>query len=91
MSFDEWDDAFVWRCDDCHLTVEFPARDFYSCVAELKARGWQMIRDRGIPKAAGGRTSAGAARGRPMPRCSIDRSAQGLGNEKPTRRVRNKG
>ena len=45
MSFDEYDDSFVWRCDDCRLTVEFPTGDFYACLGELKARGWRMTRD----------------------------------------------
>lgn len=46
MSFTEYEDAFSWRCDGCELTVEFEPKNFFGCVAELKARGWQFSRDR---------------------------------------------
>ena len=46
MSFEEYDDAFVWRCDGgCGLTAEFPPRNFYACKDEIKARGWRITRD----------------------------------------------
>jgi hypothetical protein len=44
MSFTEYDDAFVWRCDgkDCTKEVFFKPHDFMGCVAELRARGWSF-------------------------------------------------
>jgi hypothetical protein len=45
MTFEEFPDAFVWQCEKCGLTAEFPRNDFYACVAELRARGWQFHRD----------------------------------------------
>jgi hypothetical protein len=45
MAFEEYPDAYVWRCEKCDLTAEFPRHDFYACVAELHARGWQFSRD----------------------------------------------
>jgi hypothetical protein len=45
MSFEEYEDAYVWQCEKCGLTAEFPRHDFYACVAELKCRGWQSSRD----------------------------------------------
>ena len=49
MSFDEFEDAFVWRCDGCGLSAEFergPPGTFRACVDELKSRGWRISRDR---------------------------------------------
>lgn len=43
--FDEYPDVFVWRCDACGLSAEFPVGDFWSSLAELKARGWRITRD----------------------------------------------
>jgi hypothetical protein len=40
MAFDEYPEAFLWRCDHCGYEVAFKPHDFYACVAELKARGW---------------------------------------------------
>jgi hypothetical protein len=42
MSFEEYDDCFIWRCDErgCGREVIFPPKDFWDCVAELKSRGW---------------------------------------------------
>jgi hypothetical protein len=42
MSFEEYEDCFVWRCNgkDCGKEVVFPPTDFYGRVAELRARGW---------------------------------------------------
>jgi hypothetical protein len=45
MSFYEYDDCFVWRCDHCSRSAEFPPGNFWSCVAELKSRGWTFSRD----------------------------------------------
>jgi hypothetical protein len=45
MSFEEFPDCFVWRCNGCQLTVEFAPGNFYACVAELKSRGWLFERD----------------------------------------------
>ena len=44
MSFSEYDDAFVWRCNgkDCTKEVFFRPSDFFGCVAELRARGWSF-------------------------------------------------
>jgi Fe2+ or Zn2+ uptake regulation protein len=47
MSFEEFEDAFVWRCDDCGLVAEFPPRDFWRCKDEIKARGWRFEREEG--------------------------------------------
>jgi hypothetical protein len=35
MSFFEYDDCFVWRCngEDCAKQVVFPPTDFWDCVA----------------------------------------------------------
>jgi hypothetical protein len=49
MSFDEFEDCFVWRCDGCGLTAEFTRGQpgtFRAAVDELKARGWRISRDR---------------------------------------------
>jgi hypothetical protein len=40
MSFEEHDDCFLWRCDKCGHEALFPPKDFWDCVAELKARRW---------------------------------------------------
>ena len=45
MSFEEYEDCFVWKCNTCHKEVLFPPNDFFDCVAELKARGWTFSRD----------------------------------------------
>jgi hypothetical protein len=45
MTFREYDDCFIWRCDKCHHEAVFPPGNFWSCVAELKARRWEFIRD----------------------------------------------
>jgi hypothetical protein len=45
MSFSEYEDVFVWSCEKCDLTAQFPPNDFYGCVAEIKARGWLIERD----------------------------------------------
>jgi hypothetical protein len=45
MTFREYDDCFIWRCDKCRHEAVFPPGDFWSCVAELKARRWEFIRD----------------------------------------------
>ena len=47
MSFEEFQDCFVWRCDDCGLVVEFPPRDFWGCKDEIRARGWRFFREEG--------------------------------------------
>jgi hypothetical protein len=41
MSFEEYSDCFVWRCNgkDCGKEVFFKPHDFMGCVAELRARG----------------------------------------------------
>jgi hypothetical protein len=44
--FEETDDAFIWRCDTCGLAAEFPAHDFWRALGELKARSWQISRER---------------------------------------------
>jgi hypothetical protein len=44
MSFYEHEDCFVWQCDHCQRQAEFPPRNFYACVDELKARGWSFSR-----------------------------------------------
>ena len=45
MTFREYDDCFLWYCDKCHHQAVFPPGNFWSCVAELKARRWEFIRD----------------------------------------------
>jgi hypothetical protein len=45
MSFEEYEDCFVWQCDDCSLRAEFPPGDFWGALAELKARGWRIWRE----------------------------------------------
>ena len=40
MSFEEYPEAFLWRCDNCGYEVAFKPHDFWACVAELKARRW---------------------------------------------------
>jgi hypothetical protein len=47
MSFEEYETAFVWECDRCHLTAEFPRGSFWTAWDELKARGWRAHRDTG--------------------------------------------
>jgi len=44
MSFSEYDDCFIWRCNgkDCPKEVMFKPYDFMGCVAELRARGWSF-------------------------------------------------
>jgi len=37
VSFEEYPEAFLWRCDKCGYEVAFKPHDFYACVAELKA------------------------------------------------------
>jgi hypothetical protein len=44
MAFSEWEDCFVWQCDQCGHTVEFPPTDFWGCVGELKSRRWGFQR-----------------------------------------------
>jgi hypothetical protein len=45
MSFEEFDDRFIWKCDNCSLTVEFAPHSFHSCWSELRARGWRAKRE----------------------------------------------
>ena len=47
MSFEEYNDAFIWTCDEkgCDRFASFKPHDFYDCVDELKARGWSFMRD----------------------------------------------
>jgi hypothetical protein len=45
MSFDEFEDCFVWRCDRCGKSTQFPPDDFWGALRELKVRGWQFERD----------------------------------------------
>jgi hypothetical protein len=47
MSFYEYDDCFIWRCDKCPHEAVFPPGNFWSCVAELKSRRWTFIREDG--------------------------------------------
>lgn len=47
MSFEEFDDVFVWRCNGCGLSVEFPPHNFSACWSELRARGWRARREAG--------------------------------------------
>jgi hypothetical protein len=44
--FEEHEDCFVWRCENCGLRAEFPPSNFFACKDELKARGWRIWRDR---------------------------------------------
>jgi hypothetical protein len=47
LSFEEDADSFKWTCDNCGLDADFASiADFYRCVGELKARGWQFSKDR---------------------------------------------
>jgi hypothetical protein len=46
MSFYEYEDCFVWSCDRCGKSAEFPPNDFWSALAELKSRGWRVERGR---------------------------------------------
>ena len=42
MSMDEYEDAFVFRCDGCGLTAEFQRGgpgSFMACVGEIKDAG----------------------------------------------------
>ena len=45
MSFEDYDDCFLWRCDDCGKQTAFKPHDFYDCVQELKDRGWGFARE----------------------------------------------
>jgi hypothetical protein len=45
MSFSEYEDCFVWTCDKCALSAEFPATSFWAAHGELKARGWRFMRE----------------------------------------------
>ena len=45
MSFEEYEDSFVWKCDFCGRSAEFPPDDFWSALAELKSRGWRISRE----------------------------------------------
>lgn len=45
MSFQEFEDAFVWTCDRCGLRAEFPPNDFWGALAQLKSRRWEIDRD----------------------------------------------
>ena len=45
MSFSEYEECFIWRCDDCGLEAEFAPRDFMTCWGELRARGWHAKRE----------------------------------------------
>jgi len=45
MSFSEYETAFIWECDRCRLTEEFPPGNFWGAWGELKARGWRAHRD----------------------------------------------
>ena len=47
MSFEEYSDCFIWRCNgkDCRKEVVFPPDNFRDCVAELKYRRWSFYRD----------------------------------------------
>ena len=46
MSFEDWEDCFIWRCDgkDCRKEVIFAPTDFWGCVAEMKSGGWRFYR-----------------------------------------------
>jgi hypothetical protein len=45
--FVEYDDCFIWKCEQCGKEAQFAPNDFWSCVAELKSRGWGFERDEG--------------------------------------------
>ena len=45
MSFDEYDDCFVWRCDRCSQKAVFPPGNFWAGLAEIKSRGWEIDRN----------------------------------------------
>ena len=45
MSFEEWNDVFIWRCDQCGKEAIFPPSDFFERVDELKARSWSFHRN----------------------------------------------
>ena len=47
MSFEEWEDCFIWRCDECGHIAAFKPNDFWACVDELKSRGWGFSREEG--------------------------------------------
>ncbi len=42
MSFEDHEDCFLWRCDQCGKLAVFKPHDFHDCVAELRARGWSF-------------------------------------------------
>jgi hypothetical protein len=44
VSFEEFEDCFVWRCDRCRQEAVFPPGNFWTALAELKSRGWQITR-----------------------------------------------
>lgn len=45
MSFSEYEDCFVWICDKCALSAEFPATSFWNALGDLKGRGWRITRE----------------------------------------------
>ena len=45
MAFTEYDHSFVWQCEACEHVAAFRPHDFFGCVAELKACGWQFSHD----------------------------------------------
>jgi hypothetical protein len=45
MSFEETKQGFFWTCNRCGLVAEFPPLSFWRALDELKARGWEIIRD----------------------------------------------
>lgn len=45
MSFSEYEDCFVWTCDKCGLSAEFPATSFWTALGDLKGRGWRGWRE----------------------------------------------
>jgi hypothetical protein len=45
MSFDEYEDCLVWRCDRCNQKAVFPPNSFWDGLAEIKSRGWEIDRD----------------------------------------------
>jgi hypothetical protein len=44
MSFEEFEDAFIWSCDSCGLRAELPATSFWAAWGDLKGRGWRATR-----------------------------------------------
>jgi hypothetical protein len=46
MSFNEYEDCFVWACDgdNCERRAMFPPDSFWSALRELKSRGWLVDR-----------------------------------------------